>query len=35
LVDENDTRLWRVLMHYVEEAREREDWHGSKRGGFG
>ena len=26
LVDEHDTRLWRVLTHYVEEARQREDF---------
>ena len=26
LVDEHDTRLWRVLQHYVEEARAREDF---------
>ena len=25
LIDEHDTRLWRVLQHYVEEARARED----------
>jgi len=25
LVDEHDTRLWRVLRHYVDEARERQD----------
>lgn len=25
LVGENDTRLWRVLRHYVDEARARED----------
>ena len=25
LVDEHDTRLWRVLQHYVEEARKREN----------
>jgi len=26
LVDEHDTRLWRVLQHYVEEARAGEDF---------
>ena len=26
LVDEHDTRLWRVLRHYVDEARDREDF---------
>ncbi len=26
IVGEQDTRLWRVLMHYVEVAREREDF---------
>jgi transposase len=26
LVDEHDTRLWRVLRHYVDEARAREDF---------
>jgi transposase len=26
LVDEHDTRLWRVLEHYVEKARAREDF---------
>jgi transposase len=26
LVEEHDTRLWRVLQHYVEEARAREDF---------
>lgn len=25
LIDEHDTRLWRVLRHYVDEARERQD----------
>ena len=25
LIQEHDTRLWRVLKHYVEEARSRED----------
>jgi transposase len=25
LVDEHDTRLWRVLRHYVDEARDRQD----------
>lgn len=26
LIDEHDTRLWRVLQHYVEEARQRENF---------
>lgn len=26
LIDEHDTRLWRVLQHYVEEARSQEDF---------
>ncbi len=26
LVGEHDTRLWRVIGHYVEAARAREDW---------
>ena len=26
IVGEQDTRLWRVLLHYVEVAREREDF---------
>lgn len=26
LMDENDTRMWRVLHHWVEEARERTDY---------
>jgi transposase len=26
LVDEHDTRLWRVLQHYVDKARAREDF---------
>jgi transposase len=26
LVDEHDTRLWRVLQHYVEKARSEEDF---------
>lgn len=25
LIDEHDTRLWRVLRHYVDEARDRQD----------
>ena len=26
LVNEHDTRLWRVLMHYVEQAHAKSDW---------
>ena len=26
LFDEHDTRLWRVLMHYVEQAHAKSDW---------
>ena len=26
LLQESDTRLWRVLIHYVEQARGRRDW---------
>ena len=26
LLDEHDTRLWRVLMHYVEQAQAKSDW---------
>jgi transposase len=26
LLDERDTRLWRVLMHYVEQAHAKSDW---------
>ena len=26
LLDEHDTRLWRVLMHYVEQAHAKSDW---------
>ena len=26
LIDEHDTRLWRVLQHYVQDARAREDF---------
>ena len=26
LLDEHDTRLWRVLMHYVEQAHAKKDW---------
>jgi transposase len=28
LLDEHDTRLWRVLMHYVEQAHAKKDWSG-------
>jgi transposase len=26
LIDEHDTRLWRVLMHYVDQAHAKSDW---------
>ena len=26
LIDEHDTRLWRVLQHYVEKARAEADF---------
>ena len=26
LVDENDTRLWRTIKHYVDDARAQEDY---------
>src|SRR5271163_1099517 len=26
LIDEHDTRLWRVLIHYVEQAHAKSDW---------
>ncbi len=26
LLEEHDTRIFRVIKHYVEEAREREDF---------
>jgi transposase len=26
LLDEHDTRLWRVLMYYVEQAHAKSDW---------
>lgn len=28
LIDENDTRIWRILKHYVDEARAAEDFSG-------
>jgi transposase len=31
LVDEHDTRLWRVLMHYVEQAHAKNDWSAVRR----
>ena len=27
----NDTRLWRVLMHYVEQAHAKIDWRALRR----
>jgi len=26
IIDEHDTRIWRIIHHYVEEARGREDF---------
>ena len=31
LLDEHDTRLWRVLMHYVEKAHTKSDWSAVRR----
>jgi transposase len=31
LLEEEDTRLWRVVQHYVEEAAARESWAGVRR----
>jgi transposase len=31
LLDEHDTRLWRVLMHYVERAHAKSDWSALRR----
>ena len=31
LIDEHDTRLWRVLMHYVEQAHAKSDWSAVRR----
>jgi transposase len=31
LLDEHDTRLWRVLMHYVEQAHAQSDWSAVRR----
>jgi len=31
LIDEHDTRLWRVLMHYVEQAHSKSDWSAVRR----
>jgi transposase len=30
-LDERDTRLWRVLMHYVEQAHAKSDWSAVRR----
>lgn len=30
LVNEHDTRLWRVVRHYVDQAHQRQDWSGVK-----
>ncbi|CAB4242568.1 protein of unknown function [Methylacidimicrobium sp. AP8] len=31
MLKEQDTRLWRILEHYVEKAYRKEDWSGVKR----
>ena len=31
LLDEHDTRLWRVVMHYVEQAHAKSDWSAVRR----
>src|SRR6201987_4206991 len=31
LLDEHDTRLWRVLIHYVEQAHAKSDWSALRR----
>lgn len=31
VLDEHDTRLWRVVAHYVEQAQQKRDWAGLKR----
>jgi transposase len=31
VLEEHDTRLWRVLMHYVEQAHARSDWSAVRR----
>jgi transposase len=31
LLDEHDTRLWRVLMHHVEQAHAKRDWSAVRR----
>ena len=31
LLDQHDTRLWRVLMHYVEQAHAQSDWSAVRR----
>jgi transposase len=31
LLDEHDTRLWRVLMHYVDQAHAKSDWSAVRR----
>ena len=31
LLEEHDTRLWRVLMHYVEQAHAKSDWSAVRR----
>ena len=31
LLGEHDTRLWRVLMHYVEQAHAKSDWSAVRR----
>ena len=34
LINEHDTTLWPILHHYVEEAREREDFSSVQHVGF-
>ncbi len=34
LIKEHDTRIWRVLHHYVEEARQKADYSEVKRIGM-
>jgi transposase len=31
LIDEHDTRLWRVVMHYVEQGHAKSDWSAVRR----
>lgn len=34
LVGEHDTSLWRILDHYVEQARAKQDYSGIRRVGM-